>query len=106
MGYGRLYMPNGDMYQGHWKDGKRHGEGEYHFQSRGQIMKVLLVLKIIFYFFKLFKGTWSDGICKCAELSAAPDLAAASSPFKYPIPKIELVDPENVLSIARAKYAH
>merc|ERR1711892_650441 len=90
MGYGRLYMPNGDMYQGHWKDGKRHGEGEYLFQSRGQIMK----------------GTWSDGICKCAELSAAPDLAAASSPFKYPIPKIELVDPENVLSIARAKYAH
>merc|ERR1712128_326305 len=90
MGYGRLYMPNGDMYQGHWKDGKRHGEGEYHFQSRGQIMK----------------GTWSDGICKCAELSAAPDLAAASSPFKYPIPKIELVDPENVLAIARAKYEH
>ena len=40
MGFGRLYMPNGDMYQGHWKDGKRHGQGEYHFQSRGQVLKV------------------------------------------------------------------
>jgi len=89
MGFGRLYMPSGDMYEGHWKDGKRHGSGEYHFQSRGQVMK----------------GTWSEGICKCAELSEDTNTEKATNPFKYPIPKIELVDPAKVLEMARAKYS-
>ena len=45
------------MYEGHWKGGKKHGDGEFHFQSRGQILK----------------GTWSEGISKCGELFEMKD---------------------------------
>ena len=45
------------MYQGHWKEGKRHGEGEFHFQSKAQILR----------------GTWCFGISKCGELFEMED---------------------------------
>jgi len=88
-GFGTIYFPNGDMYQGHWKGGKRHGDGEFHFQSRGQILK----------------GTWSEGISKCGELFEMTDKTKATDPFKYPIPKIELVDPRDVLAEAKSRVA-
>ena len=56
------------MYEGHWKGGKKHGDGEFHFQSRGQILK----------------GTWSEGISKCGELFEMKDLF---SPMKSPSKK-------------------
>merc|ERR1711931_432800 len=77
------------MYEGHWKGGKKHGDGEFHFQSRAQILK----------------GTWSEGISKCGELFEMKDKTKATNPFKYPIPKIELVDPRDVLAEAKSRVA-
>merc|ERR1712168_1386811 len=88
-GFGTIYFPNGDMYEGHWKGGKKHGDGEFHFQSRAQILK----------------GTWSEGISKCGELFEMKDKTKATNPFKYPIPKIELVDPRDVLAEAKSRVA-
>merc|ERR1712212_240321 len=90
-GFGCLYFPNGDVYQGYWKEGKRHGEGEYHFQSRNHVLK----------------GTWVEGISKCGQIYKAEDLRNSEkvdNPFKYPIPPVELVDPEKVLEEARKKF--
>merc|ERR1712176_417593 len=88
-GFGTIYFPNGDMYEGHWKGGKKHGDGEFHFQSRAQILK----------------GTWSEGISKCGELFEMKDKTKATNPFKYPIPKIELVGPRDVLAEAKSRVA-
>lgn len=79
-------MANGDVYEGMWKDGKKHGDGRYHFKSRGQMLK----------------GTWSNGTSKCGEMESY-DEQSATNPFKYPIPSIELVNAQNVLSDARTE---
>jgi hypothetical protein len=44
-GEGVFIYPNGDVYSGWWRDGKKHGNGTYIFKESK--MK--------------FKGTWSDG---------------------------------------------
>ena len=32
-GYGELKWTHGDRYEGMWKEGKKHGEGEYNYQN-------------------------------------------------------------------------
>ena len=77
-------MANGDVYEGSWKDGRKHGDGRYHFKQRGQMLS----------------GTWSNGTAKCGAMEAF-DNASATIPFKYPIPSLELVDPDLVISDAQ-----
>ena len=83
-GHGVLFMANGDVYEGSWKDGRKHGDGRYHFKQRGQMLS----------------GTWSNGTAKCGAMEAF-DNASATIPFKYPIPSLELVDPDLVISDAQ-----
>ena len=34
-GYGVYTYPNGDKYEGEWRDGRRHGQGEYIYKDQG-----------------------------------------------------------------------
>ena len=61
------------MYEGHWKGGKKHGDGEFHFQSRGQILK----------------GTWSEGISKCGELFEMKDKTKGYCSKRIPLSTFE-----------------
>ena len=36
---GILYMATGDVFKGIWKDGKKHGDGKYHFKNMGSIFR-------------------------------------------------------------------
>lgn len=36
-GVGKMTFPNGDVYHGHWHQGKMHGEGTYTYKANGDI---------------------------------------------------------------------
>ncbi|XP_054699791.1 MORN repeat-containing protein 3 isoform X2 [Grus americana] len=86
-GQGMLRLPNENRYEGGWKDGKKHGPGKFFYLDKGQ----------------LFEGIWAADIPKCGILiDFGRDEAPA--PTQYPIPKIELADPDGVLAEAWAMF--
>ncbi|XP_040981646.1 MORN repeat-containing protein 3 [Aquila chrysaetos chrysaetos] len=86
-GQGMLRLPNENRYEGGWKGGKKHGPGKFFYLDKGQ----------------LFEGIWAADIPKCGILiDFGRDEAPA--PTQYPIPKIELADPDGVLAEAQAMF--
>ncbi|KAM6297963.1 MORN repeat-containing protein 3 [Aegotheles albertisi] len=86
-GQGMLRLPNENRYEGSWEDGKKHGPGKFFYVDKGQ----------------LFEGIWEADIPKCGILiDFGRDEAPA--PTQYPIPKIELADPDGVLAEAQALF--
>uniref|UniRef100_A0A8D3D9X5 MORN repeat-containing protein 3 n=1 Tax=Scophthalmus maximus TaxID=52904 RepID=A0A8D3D9X5_SCOMX len=81
-GQGLIKYTNGNWYEGAWEDGKRNGNGKFYFSDQGQ----------------LYEGFWADGIAKCGILS---DFGRdqAPKPTKYPIPPLELKEPQSVFGI-------
>ncbi|XP_061459179.1 MORN repeat-containing protein 3 [Rhineura floridana] len=82
-GQGMLRLKNENRYEGSWKDGKKHGPGKFIYLDTGQ----------------LYEGFWVADTPRCGTMiDFGRDEAPA--PTQYPIPKIELVDPEGVLEEA------
>ncbi|KAL7986648.1 hypothetical protein Chor_012931 [Crotalus horridus] len=98
-GWGRMYYKDGAIYEGQWsedkpgenenryegswKDGKKHGPGKFIYLDTGQ----------------LYEGYWVADIPTCGTMvDFSRDEAPV--PTQYPIPKIELADPDGVLEEA------
>ncbi|XP_025897618.1 MORN repeat-containing protein 3 [Nothoprocta perdicaria] len=86
-GQGMLRLPNENRYEGGWKEGKKHGPGKFFYLDTGQ----------------LFEGVWAADIPKYGTMI---DFGRdeAPTPTQYPIPKIELADPDGVLEEAQAMF--
>ncbi|XP_054469054.1 MORN repeat-containing protein 3 [Anoplopoma fimbria] len=86
-GQGIIRFANGNWYEGAWRDGKKNGIGKFYYSDKGQI----------------YEGFWVAGVAKCGTLS---DFGRneAPTPTKYPIPQIQLVDMQLVLSEAKSAY--
>ncbi|PVD31236.1 hypothetical protein C0Q70_06648 [Pomacea canaliculata] len=86
-GQGMMRLANENRYEGSWKNGKRNGPGKFYYLDTGQ----------------LFEGVWVDNTPKCGSMrdfgrDHAPD------PTPYPIPAIELKNPNNVLAEVEEKF--
>jgi len=86
-GHGMLRLANDNRYEGEWKDGKKSGRGKYYYLDNGQ----------------LFEGVWVDNIPKCGEMRDF-DRKSAPEPTPFPVPKLEMVNPEEVLGEAEKLY--
>ncbi|XP_034402330.1 MORN repeat-containing protein 3 [Cyclopterus lumpus] len=84
-GQGTIRFANENWYEGSWRDGKKNGNGKFYYSDKGQI----------------YEGFWMDGVAKCGTLS---DFGRneAPTPTKYPIPQLQLVDMQSVLSEAQS----
>ncbi|XP_015369308.1 PREDICTED: MORN repeat-containing protein 3-like [Diuraphis noxia] len=70
---------NGNVYDGQWKNGLKHGEGVYMFKDKGQLMD----------------GVWIDGELKISTIKYfdQPD----STRIQYMMPEISKSDEKNIL---------
>ncbi|OXB64125.1 hypothetical protein ASZ78_002055 [Callipepla squamata] len=86
-GQGMLRLSNSNRYEGGWKDGKKHGPGRFFYLDKRQLLE----------------GIWVADVPKCGTVI---DLSRdeAPAPTRYPIPKIELADPDGVLAEAQAMF--
>ncbi|XP_024422912.1 MORN repeat-containing protein 3 isoform X1 [Desmodus rotundus] len=86
-GEGMLRQKNGNRYEGHWQRGLKNGSGRFFHLNHGQ----------------LFEGFWVDDVAKCGTMidfgrDEAPE------PTQFPIPKVEILDPDGVLEEALAMF--
>lgn len=86
-GQGMLRLPNENRYEGGWKNGKKHGPGKFFYLDKGQLLE----------------GIWASNVPKCGIVTDF-NKDEAPAPPQYPIPKIELADPDGVLSEAQAMF--
>ncbi|XP_075034232.1 MORN repeat-containing protein 3 isoform X1 [Mixophyes fleayi] len=86
-GQGMLILANENRYEGFWKGGKKHGPGQFYYLDKGQ----------------LYDGIWVEDIPKCGTIVDF-GRAEASSPTKYPIPEVKIVDLKGVLEVSRASF--
>ncbi|EGW07464.1 MORN repeat-containing protein 3 [Cricetulus griseus] len=80
-----LSQENGNRYEGSWERGMKNGHGRFFHLDHGQ----------------LFEGFWVDDVAKCGTMidfgrDEAPE------PTQFPIPKVEIEDPDGVLREAIA----
>ncbi|XP_070806438.1 MORN repeat-containing protein 3 [Pituophis catenifer annectens] len=82
-GQGMFRCKNENRYEGSWKDGKKHGPGKFIYLDTGQ----------------LYEGYWVADIPKCGTMI---DFGRDEAPMPtiYPIPKVELADPDGVIEEA------
>ncbi|XP_063127959.1 MORN repeat-containing protein 3 isoform X5 [Rattus norvegicus] len=83
---GNLKHENGNRYEGSWERGMKNGHGRFFHLDHGQ----------------LFEGFWVDNVAKCGTMidfgrDEAPE------PTQFPIPKVEILDPDGVLKEALDK---
>ncbi|XP_001510379.2 MORN repeat-containing protein 3 [Ornithorhynchus anatinus] len=86
-GQGMLRLANENRYEGSWRGGKKNGPGCFFHLDKGQ----------------LFKGFWVDDVAKFGTMIDF-GREEAPKPTQYPIPKIELLDPDKVLEEAMARF--
>lgn len=86
-GEGMVRLVNENRYEGSWKDDKKHGAGKYYYLDSGQV----------------FEGVWVDGVPKCGTMK---DFGRdnAPEPTQYPIPPVELLNADQVISEAEEKF--
>ncbi|KAM6901140.1 uncharacterized protein PEZ65_019320 [Lycodopsis pacificus] len=86
-GRGTILLANGSWFEGTWRDGKKNGNGKFYYSDKGQI----------------YEGIWLDGKAKCGTMS---DFGRneAPAPTQCPIPQLQLVDMQLVLSEAKSAY--
>ncbi|XP_036596957.1 MORN repeat-containing protein 3 isoform X1 [Trichosurus vulpecula] len=109
-GWGRMYYANGDIYEGQWSEGLRDGEGMLRLSNGNRYegcwqygMKNGTGRFFHLDHGQLFEGFWVDDVPKCGTMidfgrDEAPE------PTKYPIPEIELLNPDKVLEEAVATF--
>lgn len=87
-GFGVFDYPNGDHFEGNWVDDKKEGQGvHFYFHPEKKVHT------------KRYDGEWVDDVPKCgAYTEMPPDPLAPASRVPDPIPGVQLVDPNGVLS--------
>ncbi|KAJ3053737.1 hypothetical protein HK097_003507, partial [Rhizophlyctis rosea] len=83
-GQGILVMPNGNRYEGTWFNDLKEGPGKFIYRSKRQC----------------YEGEWAKDMPKCGTLKDLPPLAGTKA-RTYPIPSLTLADPQKVLDNAR-----
>ncbi|XP_055461981.1 MORN repeat-containing protein 3 isoform X2 [Psammomys obesus] len=108
-GWGRMYYHNGNIYEGHWQNDKPDGEGMLRLKNgnryEGNWERGMKNGRGRFFHLdhgQLFEGFWVDDVAKCGTMidfgrDEAPE------PTQFPIPKVEILDPDGVLKKAIAK---
>ncbi|KAK9532608.1 hypothetical protein VZT92_009984 [Zoarces viviparus] len=86
-GQGTILFANGNRFEGTWQDDKKNGDGKFYYPDKGQV----------------YEGLWLDGMAKCGTMS---DFGRneAPAPTQHPIPQLQLVDMQLVLSEAKSAY--
>lgn len=86
-GAGILFQENGNRFEGLWKDGLKHGVGVFFHNNTGQVQT----------------GIWENGFCKTSTIR---DESRHQAVFctEYPIPIVELRNPNEVISKMFKKY--
>ncbi|KAG8250707.1 MORN repeat-containing protein 3, partial [Homalodisca vitripennis] len=79
-GLGLYVASNGNRYEGYWRADRKHGYGEYYHLDSGQMQY----------------GLWNQGIAVCTNMRDIMFRQASQQPTPYPIPEVELLDPELV----------
>ncbi|KAI8899635.1 hypothetical protein BC833DRAFT_584970 [Globomyces pollinis-pini] len=79
-GQGTLLLKNGDRYEGMWFDNEKEGPGKFIYLTKRQC----------------YKGEWSKGQPRCGTIQNLSNLAGYPGTI-YPIPPIQLEDPQKVL---------
>ncbi|XP_035870785.1 MORN repeat-containing protein 3 isoform X2 [Phyllostomus discolor] len=79
------YEENGNRYEGHWQGGLKNGPGRFFHLNHGQ----------------LFEGFWVDDVAKCGTMIDF-GREEAPEPTQFPIPQVEILDPDGVLEEALA----
>ncbi|XP_021042831.1 MORN repeat-containing protein 3 [Mus pahari] len=108
-GWGRMYYNNGDIYEGQWQNDKPEGEGMLRLKNRnryeGSWERGMKNGHGRFFHLdhgQLFEGFWVDNVARCGTMidfgrDEAPE------PTQFPIPKVEILDPDGVLKEALDK---
>ncbi|XP_037000258.2 MORN repeat-containing protein 3 [Artibeus jamaicensis] len=86
-GEGMLRQKNGNRYEGHWRQGLKNGSGRFFHLNHGQ----------------LFEGFWVDDVAKCGTMIDF-GREEAPEPTQFPIPEVEILDPDGVLEEALAMF--
>ena len=90
-GLGVFVLANGDRYEGHWLKDKKEGPGRFYYRSTG----------------KVYEGEWVDDTPRCGEYkdATAEEVGAdgAAATAGMPLPTLELLQPEGVLSACITK---
>uniref|UniRef100_A0A1B6GF70 MORN repeat-containing protein 3 n=2 Tax=Cuerna arida TaxID=1464854 RepID=A0A1B6GF70_9HEMI len=82
-GLGLYVASNGNRYEGHWRADRKHGYGEYYHLDSGQMQF----------------GLWNQGIAVCTNMRDIMFRQASQQPTPYPIPEVEVLDPELIYAI-------
>jgi hypothetical protein len=78
------HVANGDRYEGMWFDDEKEGPGKFVYLKKRQC----------------YKGEWSKGQPRCGTLENLSALKGYPGTL-YPIPQLQLEDPESVLESER-----
>jgi len=110
-GMGICTYTSGDVYEGEWLNGNRHGFGVFDYKNGDHFEGLWVEDKkegkgVHFYYHvekkahtKRYDGEWVDDVPKCgAYTEMPPDQLAPLTSIPDPIPSVELVDAEGVLS--------
>lgn len=79
-------LANGDMFEGHWQDGLKHGPGTFFFLAKAC----------------RYDGVWHQGSAKCGSYS---EVHPAPPGARGALPNLELCDPGLVLAQAEEAWA-
>ncbi|KAM5311665.1 MORN repeat-containing protein 3 isoform 2-T2 [Glossophaga mutica] len=81
------YEENGNRYEGQWHQGLKNGPGRFFHLNHGQ----------------LFEGFWVDDVAKGGTMIDF-GREEAPEPTQFPIPQVEILDPDGVLEEALATF--
>ncbi|GAB1604609.1 MORN repeat-containing protein 3-like, partial [Argonauta hians] len=105
-GWGRMYYDDGSIYEGEWDDDKRNGHGMLRMVNENRYegfwKKDMKNGPGKFYFLdcgQLYEGVWVDDVPKCGTMIDF-SRESAPQPTIYPIPKLEMQNPAEVLKLA------
>jgi len=79
-GKGTMSMANGDVYQGEWRAGLKHGPGTYFYEATQ----------------KRYDGVWNEDIPQCGAYADIKPTDQPPWPPKPKLPVLELLDGKGV----------
>lgn len=74
-GEGMFIYQNGNRYEGHWKNGLKHGKGRYFHLDSGQLQE----------------GVWFKDMCVFSTIIDIPYRQCSTSPSKYPLNQVNYI---------------
>jgi len=87
-GEGTLKLKNNNRFEGSWSLDAKNGAGCHYYLDRGQV----------------YEGVWVDNVPKCGEMKDV-DRDIAPRPTEYPIPCVQLAEPDMVVNMAKESFS-